>query len=162
MGELLKMQFDDDREKFIAAMKYGDHTRDLQDIINLAQNLDCYWLYPSVQSEEDYGHYLIEELDELELPEEAKKYFMYEEYGRDAAINDGGRFTEQGYIYNNRNTFTEWYDAVSYTHLDVYKRQHHHRRGGQRGRIRIPYLEREADKQADCFPCGRTAEPTAV
>ena len=111
LGELLKMQFDDDREKFVAAMAYGDHTRNLQDIINLAQNLDCYWLYPSVQSEEDYGHYLIEELDELELPEEAKKYFMYEEYGRDAAINDGGRFTEQGYIYNNRNTFTQWYDG---------------------------------------------------
>ena len=111
LSELLKMQFDDDREKFVAAMEYGDHTRDLQDIINLAQNLDCYWLYPSVQSEEDYGHYLIEELDELELPEEAKNYFMYEEYGRDAAINDGGRFIEQGYIYNNRNTFTQWYDG---------------------------------------------------
>ena len=111
LGELLKMQFDDDREKFAAAIIYGDHTRDLQDIINLTQNLDCYWLYPSVQSEEDYGHYLIEELDELELPEEAKNYFMYEEYGRDAAINDGGRFTEQGYIYNNRNTFTQWYDG---------------------------------------------------
>ena len=111
LSELLKMQFDDDREKFVAAMEYGDHTRDLQDIINLAQNLDCYWLYPSIQCEEDYGHYLIEELDELELPEEAKKYFMYEEYGRDAAINDGGSFTEQGYIYNNRNTFTEWYDG---------------------------------------------------
>ena len=111
LGELLKMQFDDDRKKFAAAITYGDHTRDLQDIINLAQNLDCYWLYPSVQSEEDYGHYLIEELDELELPEEAKKYFMYEEYGRDASINDGGMFTEKGYIYNNRNTFTEWYDG---------------------------------------------------
>ena len=111
LGELLKMQFDDDREKFAAAVAYGDHTRDLQDLINLAQNLDCYWLYPSVKTEEDYGHYLIEELDELELPEEAKNYFMYEEYGRDAAINDGGRFTEQGYIYNNRNTFTQWYDG---------------------------------------------------
>lgn len=58
-----------------------------------------------------YGYYLIDELDELELPEEAKKYFMYEEYGRDAAINDGGRFTDQGYIYNNKNTFTEWYNG---------------------------------------------------
>ena len=111
LSELLKMQFDDDREKFAAAITYGDHTRDLQDIINLAQNLDCYWLYPSVKTEEDYGHYLIEELDELELSEEAKNYFMYEEYGRDAAINDGGRFIEQGYIYNNRNTFTQWYDG---------------------------------------------------
>ena len=84
----------------------------MQDIINLAQNLDCYWLYPSVKSEEDYRALSqFEELDELELPEEAKNYFMYEEYGRDAAINDGGRFTEQGYIYNNRNTFTQWYDG---------------------------------------------------
>ena len=32
LGELLKMQFDDDREKFAAAITYGDHTRDLQDI----------------------------------------------------------------------------------------------------------------------------------
>ena len=36
---------------------------------------------------------------------------MYEEYGRDASINDDGMFTEKGYIYNNRNTFTEWYDG---------------------------------------------------
>jgi len=50
-------------------------------------------------------------------------------------------------------------------HLDADGRNrdtHHHRRGGQRGRIRIPYLKCETDKQADCFPCGRTAEPTAV
>ena len=69
----------------------------------------CYWLYPTVRSEEDYGYYLIDELDELELPEEAKKYFKYEEYGRDAVSKDKGLFTEQGYIYNNQNTFTEWY-----------------------------------------------------
>ena len=111
LGELLKMQFDDDREKFAAAITYGDHTRDLQDIINLAQNLDCYWIYPSVHNEEEYGRYLVDELEEPELPEEAKKYFMYEEYGRDASINDDGMFTEKGYIYNNRNTFTEWYDG---------------------------------------------------
>lgn len=111
LGKLLEMQFDDDREKFIAAIEYGDHADSLQDIINLAQNLDCYWLYPSVHSEEEYGRYLVDELEEPELPEEAKKYFMYEEYGRDASINDDGMFTEKGYIYNNRNTFTEWYDG---------------------------------------------------
>ena len=97
--------------KFAAAVTLGEYAGNLKDLINLAQNLDCYWLYPTVQSEEDYGYYLIDELDELELPEEAKKYFMYEEYGRDAAINDGGRFTEQGYVYNNKNTFSEWYNG---------------------------------------------------
>lgn len=111
LGELLKMQYDDDREKFSAALALGDHAGSVKDLINLAQNLDCYWIYPTVRNEEEYGYYLIDELDELELPEEAKKYFMYEDYGRDAAINDGGRFTDQGYIYNNKNTFTEWYDG---------------------------------------------------
>ena len=111
LGKLLEMQFDDDREKFIAAIEYGDHADSLQDIINLAQNLDCYWIYPSVHNEEEYGRYLVDELEEPELPEEAKKYFMYEGYGRDASINDDGMFTEKGYIYNNRNTFTEWYDG---------------------------------------------------
>ena len=82
LGKLLEMQFDDDREKFIAAIEYGDHADSLQDIINLAQNLDCYWIYPSVHNEEEYGRYLVDELEEPELPEEAKKYFMYED-GRD-------------------------------------------------------------------------------
>ena len=111
LGKLLEMQSDEDKAKFAAAVTLGEYAGNLKDLINLAQNLDCYWIYPSVQSEEDYGYYLIDELDELELPDEAKKYFMYEEYGRDAAINDGGRFTEQGYIYNNKNTFSEWYNG---------------------------------------------------
>jgi len=111
LGKLLEMQRDEDKAKFAAAVTLGDYAGNLKDLINLAQNLDCYWIYPTVQSEEDYGHYLIDELDELELPEEAKQYFMYEEYGRDAVINDKGRFTEQGYIYNNKNTFSEWYNG---------------------------------------------------
>jgi len=111
LGKLLEMQRDEDRGKFAAAVTLGEYAGNLKDLINLAQNLDCYWLYPTVQSEEDYGYYLIDELDELELPEEAKKYFMYEEYGRDAARGDGGRFTEQGYVYNNKNTFSEWYNG---------------------------------------------------
>ena len=75
------------------------------------ENYAIYWIYPTVQDEEAYGHYLIDELDELELPEAAKNYFMYEEYGRDAVKNDGGIFTAQGYIYNNKNTFSEWYSG---------------------------------------------------
>ena len=67
LGKLLEMQFDDDREKFIAAIEYGDHADSLQDIINLAQNLDCYWIYPSVHNEEEYGRYLVDELEEPDV-----------------------------------------------------------------------------------------------
>ena len=110
-GKLLEMQRDEDRDKFAAAVTLGEYAGSVKDLINLAQNLDCYWIYPTVQDEEAYGHYLIDELDELELPEAAKNYFMYEEYGRDAVKNDGGIFTAQGYIYNNKNTFSEWYSG---------------------------------------------------
>ena len=110
-GKLLEMQGDADRGKFAAAVTLGEYAGSVKDLINLAQNLDCYWIYPSIQGEEAYGHYLIDELDELELPEAAKNYFMYEEYGRDAVKNDGGIFTAQGYIYNNKNTFSEWYSG---------------------------------------------------
>ena len=110
-GKLLEMQGDTDRRKFAAAVTLGEYAGSVKDLINLAQNLDCYWIYPSIQDEEAYGHYLIDELDELELPEAAKNHFMYEEYGRDAVKNDGGIFTAQGYIYNNKNTFSEWYSG---------------------------------------------------
>jgi len=111
LGKLLEMQSDDDRDKFTAAVTLGEHAGSVKDLINLAQNLDCYWIYPTVRSETDYGYYLIDELDELELPEEAKKYFKYEEYGRDAVQKDRGQFTDQGYIYNNGNTFSQWYNG---------------------------------------------------
>ena len=110
-GKLLEMQGDADKGKFTAAVTLGEYAGSVKGLINLAQNLDCYWIYPSIQDEEAYGHYLIDELDELELPETAKNYFMYEEYGRDAVKNDGGIFTAQGYIYNNKNTFSEWYSG---------------------------------------------------
>ena len=111
LGKLLEMQSDDDRDKFTAAVTLGEHAGSVKDLINLAQNLDCYWIYPTVRSEADYGYYLIDELDELELPKEAKKYFKYEEYGRDAVKKDRGQFTEQGYIYNNGNTYSQWYNG---------------------------------------------------
>ena len=111
LGKLLEMQGDEDRDKFTAAVTLGEHAGSVKDLINLAQNLDCYWIYPTVRTEADYGYYLIEELDELELPEEAKKYFNYEEYGRDAVQKDKGQFTEQGYVYNNGNTFSQWYNG---------------------------------------------------
>ena len=111
LGKLLEMQSDEDRDKFTAAVMLGEYAGSVKDLINLAQNLDCYWIYPAVRTEADYGYYLIDELDELELPEEAKKYFKYEEYGRDAVQKDRGQFTDQGYIYNNGNTFSQWYNG---------------------------------------------------
>ena len=109
LAALLAQRSQEEREKFAAAMIHGDHAANIADAINLTHNLDCYWLYPTVHNSEDYGHYVVDELDELELPEAAKKYFDYKAFGRDAAQEDGGTFTDYGYIYNNKNDFAVWY-----------------------------------------------------
>ena len=66
-GKLLEMQSDGDKDKFAAAVTHGEYAGSMKDLINLAQNLDCYWLYPTVRSEEDYGYYLIDELDDARV-----------------------------------------------------------------------------------------------
>ena len=42
LGNLLSMQRDEDRNKFTAAVTLGERAGNIKDLINLAQNLDCY------------------------------------------------------------------------------------------------------------------------
>ncbi len=85
----------DDRTKFAAALNIGTHTADLVDVINLAENLDCFEFYPDIENEEDLGRHFTEDLT---IPAELKDYFDYEAYGRDVSINEGGHFAPGGYI----------------------------------------------------------------
>ena len=100
LAALLTQRSDEERDKFAAAAQYGDHAASAADLINLTHNLDCYWLYPTVHNSDDYGHYLIDDLDELELPDAAKRFFDYKSYGREAVKEDRGIFTDYGYVYN--------------------------------------------------------------
>lgn len=111
LAALLTQRSDEERDKFAAAVLYGDHAASAADLINLTHNLDCYWLYPTVHNSDDYGHYLIDDLDELELPDAAKRFFDYKSYGREAVKEDRGIFTDYGYVYNNGNDYAEWYKA---------------------------------------------------
>lgn len=97
--------------QFCAAMEVGDHTGSLQDIINLTENLDCYEVYPNIEDHEDLGRYYIEELDMMQVPEHLKDYIDYEAYGRDIAIEEGGNFTEFGYVRDTGDRFYEKYDG---------------------------------------------------
>ena len=97
--------------QFCAAMEVGDHTGSLQDIINLTENLDCYDVYPNIEDHEDLGRYYIEELDMMQVPEHLKDYIDYEAYGRDIAIEEGGNFTEFGYVRDTGDRFYEEYDG---------------------------------------------------
>lgn len=108
LASLLDDMSEGDIEKFEAAIAYGEYTSNAKNLINLAQNLDCYEYYPEVTTEEELGYYLIDELGALSIPEELAGYFDYEAYGRDAVLN-GGTLTDAGYVEHNGSGFTEYY-----------------------------------------------------
>ena len=97
--------------QFQAAMEVGDHSGSLQEIINLTDNLDCYDLYPSIQDYDDLGRYYIDELDAMQVPEHLRNYIDYEAYGREVALEEGGDFTDLGYIRDTGSSFHEYYDG---------------------------------------------------
>ena len=98
-------------EQFQAAMEIGDHSGSLQEIINLTENLDCYDVYPDIRDHDDLGRYYIEELDAMQVPEHLRNYIDYEAYGRDIALEEGGEFTDFGYVRDTGDTFHEYYDG---------------------------------------------------
>jgi len=100
-------------EKYGAVLEHdgGYYGGSVKDLINLTENLDCFDYYPDIHSNEDWGYYLIDELDALEIPDHVKPYFDYEAYGRDMAINEGGTFTGNGYIIATGDRFMDEYDG---------------------------------------------------
>lgn len=91
------------------AARYGG---DLSDIIDLTYRLDCYTLLPEIRNYEDYGYHLVESRRDFYLPQKARYYFDFSQYGEDTIINEGGTLTPQGYIRADRGkVFTQVYDG---------------------------------------------------
>lgn len=99
-------------EKFEAVVDCGEYTGSVKDLINLANNLDCYEFYSGIDSEEALGRMYILECESLDVPEHLVDYIDYEAYGRDMRINDGGHFAPGGYVLNNNNRFVELYSGL--------------------------------------------------
>lgn len=97
--------------QFLAAMEMGDHTGSIQDLINLTENLDCYDVYSDIEDHDDLGRYYIDELEAMQVPDHLRNYIDYEAYGRDVALEEGGEFTEFGYVRDTGDTFYEVYDG---------------------------------------------------
>ena len=99
-------------EEFEAVIDSGEHTSSAADLINLAQNLDCYEFYVGVTDDETLGRIYAEDMEMIDIPEHLRNYFDYEAYGRDIRINDDGHFAPGGYVLNNGSKFIEHYHGV--------------------------------------------------
>ena len=112
---------DHDYEHFQAAMQVSDYTGSVKDLINLIDNLDKYEIYPGVEDYSDLGHYYIDEVGVMEIPEHLANYIDYEAYGRDVAIDEMGQFTNYGYVRDTQESFTEYYDGDRESIPDEYR-----------------------------------------
>ena len=102
-----------DLEKFEAVIDSGEHTSSVADLINLAQNLDCYEFYPGVEDDETLGPHLCGGYGRpLTFPDHLLPYFDYEAYGRDVRINEDSHFAPGGYVLNNGGKFIEHYHGI--------------------------------------------------
>ena len=99
-------------EKFEAVIDSGEHTSSVADLINLAQNLDCYEFYPGVEDDETPGRIYVEDMEAIDVPEHLLNYFDYEAYGRDIRLEEDGHFAPGGYVLNNGGQFIEHYHGI--------------------------------------------------
>lgn len=99
LANVIEDMDDFDYKKFCAAIEHGEYTSSLRDIINLAQGLDAYEFIPAT-SDQELGTYFIEECGIYDTSSMGPlaDYIDYEAYGRDIRLEQGGMYTDQGYI----------------------------------------------------------------
>ena len=100
-----------DYDRFVAAMGMGEYTGSIQDMINLCENLDCYEVYPDIHDDDDLGRLYIDEYGAMSVPEHQRNYIDYEAYGRDVRFEEGGEFTDSGYVFGTGSSFYAYYDG---------------------------------------------------
>ena len=104
-----------EREQYEAVMESGISYGEpgIDDLINLAFNLDGFNIYPEISDEYDLGVYYARERYGEALGEigDLQNYINYEAFGSDTQINDGGMFTDKGYVIRNDESWNWEYDG---------------------------------------------------
>ena len=98
----------DELEKYKAILESADIPESgIDGLINLTFNLDRYDIYPDISDEEDLGRYYVEEsgIYDTKAMGALANYIDYEAFGRDIALDEGGHFTDHGYI---RDDYSSW------------------------------------------------------
>ncbi|WP_392558892.1 antirestriction protein ArdA [Orbus mooreae] len=99
-------------EHYQAIVEMGDISS-LKALINLVGQLDCYQYLSDIHNEYDLGYYWIEESGcyDISTLGNLANYLDYDKLGRDIALEQGGVFTANGYIYQTDDRGHEEYDG---------------------------------------------------
>lgn len=84
-------------DKLVAVCDFAE-VQDFGKAYNIADNLDSFDFADGALDEDDLGKYLIKESGHYAYDDALDEYYNYEALGADTAENQGGKFTEYGYI----------------------------------------------------------------
>lgn len=89
-------------EQLEALIEYGEYTGSIEELITLLDNTDCYLMYDGIEDDYDLGYYYIHETglfhDLSKTGSVLANYIDYEAYGRDVRLEEGGVYTQHGYV----------------------------------------------------------------
>ncbi|WP_449290987.1 antirestriction protein ArdA [Oscillibacter ruminantium] len=99
-----------EREQYDAILESGASfpgDREVEGYINLTYNLDKFDILPDVHDESDLGNYWVNESGAYDTKSMGTlaNYIDYEAFGRDIQLDEGGYFSDAGYI---RDTGEDW------------------------------------------------------
>ncbi len=115
-----------DQDKLSAIVAGGcDKVNNIDDLINLTFNLDCYGFVPDATDDYSLGYYYVHEIGiyssatrELGM---LSNYIDYESLGRDIAFDQDGHFTDEGYVCDNWDKWEIQFDGTLEDIPDKYR-----------------------------------------
>ena len=85
-------------QAFSAAVDSGNYGTEISDYINLAESVADIRLIPDIETDADYGRYIVE-TGYINVPDDLRPYIDYERIGRDWSYD--GTMTSYGYLENS-------------------------------------------------------------
>lgn len=86
-----------------AVIEAGEYCGSVSDLINLTENIGAFDFLPGVENDEDFGYYYVEDagIYDTKSMGSLANYIDYERFGRDVRLDEGGTFTNMGYLRGN-------------------------------------------------------------
>ena len=91
-------EFSSDDMKKLGAVVTLTKPQNAEQIKNLAENLDQFDFAPGAHTPAEYGKYMIQQSGHFEYDENLDEFYDYEKYGLQRMDEEGGMFTDRGYI----------------------------------------------------------------
>ena len=83
-------------------------------LINLTYNLDRFEIIPDVHDDSDLGYYYVEEagIYDTKSMGALARYIDYEAFGRDVRLEEGGTYSDAGYVRDDNSSWDYEFDGT--------------------------------------------------